>query len=68
MYYTDVDPAAVEASVSPDVAVDVAVAKQWYYENGMLVNESKHQGLVLGNTKCGFSSPVKDTLEILEWK
>ena len=64
MYYTHVDPAALEASVSHDVGV----AKQWYYENGMLVNERKHQGLVLGNTKCGFSSPVKDPLVILEWK
>ena len=64
VYYTNVDPAALEACVSHDVGV----AKQWYHENGMLVNESKHQGLVLGNTKYGFSSPVKDRLEILEWK
>lgn len=30
----------------------------------MLVNESKHQGLVLGVTDYSFSFPVKDTLEI----
>ena len=64
VYYTHVDPTALEACVS----YDVGVAKQWYHENGMLVNENKHQGQVVGNTKYGFSSPVKDTLEILEWK
>ena len=52
VYYTHIDAAALEACVSHDVGV----AKQWYLENGMLVNESKHQGLVLGNTKYGFSS------------
>ena len=40
---------------------DVGVANQWYHENRMLVNESKHQGLVLGDTDYGFSFPVKDT-------
>ena len=43
---------------------DVGVANQWYHENRILVNESKPQGLVLGDTDYGFSFPVKDTLEI----
>ena len=60
VYYSHVDPAALEAYVSHDVGV----ANQWYHENGMLVNESKHQGLVLGDTEYGFSFSVKDTLEI----
>ena len=60
MYYSHVDPAALEAYVSHDVGV----ANQWYHKNGMLVNESKHQGLVLGDTEYGFSFSVKDTLEI----
>ena len=46
------------------VSHDVGVASQWYHENGMLVNESKHQCLILGDTEYGFSFPVKDTLEI----
>ena len=50
VYYSHVDPAALDACASHDVGV----ANQWYHENGMLVNESKH----------GFSFPVKDTLEI----
>ena len=60
MYYSHVDPAALEAYVSHDVGV----ANQWYHENGMLVNESKHQGLVFDDTEYGFSFSVKDTLEI----
>ena len=30
----------------------------------MLVNESKHQGLVLGETDFSFSFPVQETLQI----
>ena len=30
----------------------------------MLVNQSKHQGLVLGDTDFSFSFPVLETLEI----
>ena len=47
VYYSHVDPAALEAFVSHNVGV----ANQWIHENGMLVNESKHQGLVLGDTE-----------------
>ena len=46
------------------VSQDVRVANQRYHENGMLVNDSKHQGLVLGDTDYSFSFPVKDMLEI----
>ena len=59
-YDQEVYPAALDACVSHDVGV----ANQWYHENGMLVNESKHQCLILGDTEYGFSFPVKDTLEI----
>ena len=47
-YYSHVYPAALEACVSD---IGVGVTNQWYHENGMLVNESKHQGLVLGDTE-----------------
>ena len=60
VYYSHVDPAALEACVSHDVGV----ANQWYHENGMIVNESKHQCLILGDTEYCFSFPVKDTLVI----
>ena len=51
VYYSHNDPAVLEACVLHDVRV----ANQWYQENGMLVNESKHQGLVLGETDFSFS-------------
>ena len=60
IYYSHVDPATLDACVSHNVKV----ANHWYHDNGMLVNESKHQGLVLGDTDYSFSFPVKDTLEI----
>ena len=60
VYYSHNDPAVLEECVSHDVRV----ANQWYQENGMLVNESKHQGLVLGETDFSFSFPVQETLEI----
>ena len=50
--YSHVDPATLDACVSHNVKV----ANHWYHENGMLVNESKHQGLVLGDTDYSFSS------------
>ena len=60
VYYSHVDPAAPDACVSHDVRA----ANQWYHENGMLVNESKHQGVVLGDTDYSFSFPVKNMLKI----
>ena len=60
VYYSHNDPAVLEECVLHDVRV----ANQWYQENGMLVNESKHQGLVLGETDFSFSFPLQETLEI----
>ena len=59
MYYSHVYPAALEACAPHGVGV----ANQWSHENGMFVNESKHQGLVLGDTEYSFSFPVADTLD-----
>ena len=39
VYYSLVEPAALEACVSHDVGM----ANQWYHENGMIVNESKQR-------------------------
>ena len=47
VYYSHVDPPALEACVCHDVwGGGGGGAKHWYHENGTLVNESKHQGLV----------------------
>ena len=43
---------------------EVEVANQWYSENGMIVNKSKHQALILGDTEHTFSFPVKESIDI----
>ena len=43
---------------------EVETANQWYNENGMIVNESKHQALILGDTEYTFSFPVKVSIDI----
>ena len=60
VYYSHVDPAALEACVPLIGHANI----MRYHENGMIVNESKRQCLILGDTEYGFSFPVKDTLEI----
>lgn len=57
LFYSHIDPAALEACVSHDVGV----ANQWYRGNGM-----RHQGLVFGDANYGFCFPVKR--RFLEWK
>ena len=39
-------------------------SNQWYSENGMIVNKSNHQALILGDTEHTFSFPVKDSIDI----
>ena len=34
------------------------------YRNGMIVIQSKHQALVIGDTNYTFSFPVKDSIDI----
>ena len=40
------------------------VANQWYKNNGMIVNEKKHQALILGKTEHNFCFPVKNSIDI----
>ena len=46
------------------VCNEVEVENQWYTENGMIVNNSKHQALILGDTEHTFSFPVKESIDI----
>ena len=46
------------------LAHDVQVENTWYRNNGMIVNDTKHQAMVLGATDYNFSFPVKNTIEI----
>ena len=41
------------------ISDDAGMANQWYHENGMLANERKHQGLVLGDTDYDFPSQLR---------
>ena len=60
IYYSDTDPVALEECLCKEVEV----ANQWYSENGMIVNKSKHQALILGDTEHAFSFPVKESIDI----
>ena len=54
------DPLALEKCIRQEVNV----ANQWYKNNGMLVNETKHQALILGKTEHKFCFPVNDSIDI----
>ena len=43
----------------------VSIANQWYKDNGMIANASKHQAMILGRTDHQFSFPVKSSLDLL---
>ena len=60
IYYSDRDPVALEECLCKEVEI----ANQWYNDNGMIVNETKHQALILGNTEYTFSFPVKESIDI----
>ena len=60
LYSSDVDPVALENCNCREVRV----ANEWYRNNRMIVNETKHQALVLGKTGHSFSFSLKDSLDI----
>ena len=60
LYPSNVDPQALEDCICREVRV----ANEWYRSNTMIVNETKHQAIVLGRTGHSFSFPLKDSLNI----
>ena len=46
IYHSDIDPVALEKFFCDEVEL----ANLWYHNNGMIVNETKHQALILGKT------------------
>ena len=42
----------------------VNVANRWYKNNGMIVNETKHQALILGKTGHNFCFLVNNSIDI----
>ena len=41
------------------------MANQWYKNKGMIVNEKKHQALILAKNEHNFSFPVNNSIDIL---
>ena len=62
IYSSNLDPHALEDCICQEVNV----ANQWYKNNGMIVNETKHQALILGKTDYNFCFPVNSSIDILE--
>lgn len=60
LYSSDVDPVALENCI----CCEVRVANEWYRSIAMIVNETKHQAIVLGKTDHSFSFPLNDSLDI----
>ena len=60
IYYSDRGPVALEECLCKEVET----ANQWYNDNGMIFNETKHQALILGDTEYTFSFPVKESIDI----
>ena len=54
------DPRALEECICQEVNV----ASQWYKNNGMIVNETKHQALIMGKTEHSFCFPVNSSIDI----
>ena len=40
------------------------IANEWYRSNGMLVNPTKHQAMIIGNTDHVFSFPVQKSTQL----
>ena len=60
IYSSNMDPLALEKCICQEVNV----ANQWYKNNGKIVNETKHQALILGKTEHKFCFPVNDSIDI----
>ena len=60
IYSSNQDPLALEECICQEVNV----ANQWYKNNGMIVNEKKHQALILGKTEHNFCFPVNNSIDI----
>ena len=58
--YSNRDPMVLEECLCQEVET----ANQWYNRNGMIVNQSKHEALVIGDTDYTFFFPVKNSIDI----
>ena len=62
IYSSNLDSLALEKCIGQEFNV----ANKWYKNNGMIVNEKKHQVLILGKTERNFYFPVNNSIDIFE--
>ena len=60
VYDSDVDPKLLDKRLMHQLNI----ANEWYKTNGMLVNPTKHQAMIIGNTDRVFSFPVRKSTEL----
>ena len=60
LYDSDKDPISLEKRMLNGVNV----ANTWYHDNGMMVNPSKHEIMILGITGHRFSFVTKDSIDL----
>ena len=61
LYDSDIDPKLLDRRLMHQLNI----ANEWYRSNGMLVNPSKHQAMIIGNTDHVFSFPVQTSITLL---
>ena len=52
-------------NLTEDLQHKIAMANNWYEQNGMIVNPDRHQTIVLGNTDYEFSFPLRNSIDLL---
>ena len=61
MYYSERVPVALEEFLGKGVET----ANQWFNDNGIIVNETKHEALILADTdRILFPFPVEGSIDI----
>ena len=58
--YSDIGPKLLDKRLMHQVNI----AKEWYKSNGVLVNPTKHEAMIIENTDRVFSFPVRKSIEL----
>ena len=60
LYDSDTDPKLLDRRLT----YQPNIANEWYRSNGMLVNPTKHQAMLMGNADHVFSFPVQKSIAL----
>ena len=60
LYVSDTDPKLLDRRLMHQLDI----ANEWYRSNGMLVNPTKYQAMIIGHTDHAFSFPVQQSIEL----